>query len=207
MATVGEAAGSGEPLGELLVLADATLAPGSGFQLHAHQNMEVATLVLEGAIVHREPGRELAVPSGSAQWMSAGTGIVHAETNPGEEPARLLQIWIRPRSTGGTPEHRISELPRLGATLSRVSPPSLRSCATLSMARLDAGEHAAFEVSAGRAAYLWFSGASVVNGAPVSDGDGAIAQPGRIAIRAHEPTTLVVIDLHSNSTQTEGESS
>lgn len=196
IATVGAASGTGAPLGDLLVLADATLAPGRGFQLHSHQNVEVATLVLEGAIVHREPGRELAVPAGSAQWMSAGTGIVHAETNPGAEPARLLQIWLRPRHPGGAPEHAIRELPELGPRLERVSPRSLRVDATLSMARLAPGETTEVNVSEGRVAYLFFAGGpATVDEQDVADGDGALVHAGCSQVQSERAVTLVVIDV------------
>jgi redox-sensitive bicupin YhaK (pirin superfamily) len=103
LVTVGPHTGEGTKLGDLMVLADAVLAPKAQFALHAHKQMEIASIVLSGELTHREPDRALAVPAGSVQWMSAGDGIVHAETNPGDVPARLLQIWIRPEHTGGTP--------------------------------------------------------------------------------------------------------
>ena len=196
VATVGAASGSGTPLGDLLVLADATLAAGSGFQLHSHRSMEVVTIVLSGAIVHREPGHELPVPAGWAQWMSAGDGITHAETNPGAVPARLLQIWLRPKVAGGAPAHHVTRLPELDSHFRRLSAAASITDATLSMAQLAPEETTELAVAAGRTAYLFLAGAAAsVAGEELHDGDGAVVQSGRVEVRARAASTLVVIDV------------
>lgn len=84
--------------GSLRVINDDYLEPGTGFPLHGHRNMEIITLVLEGAIEHKDIlGNEEVVPYGHVQRMSAGSGIRHSEYNPNRnEHLKLLQIWIEP---------------------------------------------------------------------------------------------------------------
>jgi len=202
VATVGRHTGEGTQLGDLLVLADAVLAPKAQFALHAHEHMEIASIVLSGELVHREPDRALRIPAGSVQWMSAGDGIVHAETNPGDVPARLLQIWIRPEHTGGTARHHVAAIPALGPTFQGISPNTLRSGAHVAMARISRGRTSRLVVDAGRALYLFFAdGGGAVNGHWCGAGDGAIALPGRVQIAAHEASTVVAIDIARGSAQ------
>lgn len=84
--------------GSLRVINDDFLLAGTGFPLHGHRNMEIVTLVLEGAIEHKDIlGNEEIVPYGHIQRMSAGSGIRHSEYNPSKtEDLKLLQVWIEP---------------------------------------------------------------------------------------------------------------
>ena len=104
IATVGPAAGSGRPLGSLLVLADATFAPHSRFPLHPHRDMEILSIVIDGQLSHhgdQANGEDL--PKRTAQLISARNGIVHAEGNDLDVPTRMLQIWFTPTRRGGAP--------------------------------------------------------------------------------------------------------
>lgn len=96
-----------EKFGCLRVLNDDTVAGGAGFDLHPHNNMEIITLILEGALEHRDSmGNTQVIKKGEVQVMSAGTGIYHAEYNHSEtEPAKLFQIWIFPREKGLKPRY------------------------------------------------------------------------------------------------------
>jgi quercetin 2,3-dioxygenase len=92
------------PLGPLYVWNDDEFAPRSGFGLHAHRNVEIVTWVRSGAITHEDDaGNRARLVADSVQVMSAGATIYHAERNEEDTPARLFQIWLRPRTTGGTP--------------------------------------------------------------------------------------------------------
>ena len=82
--------------GKLRVLNDDTVAPGMGFGTHPHDNMEIITIVLEGALEHKDSmGNHGVINANEIQVMSAGTGITHSEFNHSKEHTlRLLQIWV-----------------------------------------------------------------------------------------------------------------
>lgn len=82
--------------GVLRVLNDDTIAPGKGFGMHPHDNMEIITIPLYGALEHKDSMDNSAViESGDVQVMSAGTGIMHSEFNKNShKEVRLLQIWV-----------------------------------------------------------------------------------------------------------------
>ena len=82
--------------GALRVLNDDIVSPGAGFGTHPHDNMEIITIPLSGAIAHKDSmGNSSIIKTGEIQVMSAGTGIQHSEFNPSkEESLNLFQIWI-----------------------------------------------------------------------------------------------------------------
>ena len=92
----------------LRVINDDWVAPGAGFNTHGHRDMEIITLVLQGAIVHKDSaGNEKILPAGEFQLMSAGSGVYHSEFNASQsEELRFLQIWIMPDKQGGAPGYQ-----------------------------------------------------------------------------------------------------
>lgn len=84
--------------GMLRVLNDDRVAPGMGFGTHPHDNMEIITIVIKGALAHQDSmGHIQAIYPDEVQVMTAGTGIMHSEYNHHpEEPVELFQIWIFP---------------------------------------------------------------------------------------------------------------
>lgn len=93
--------------GALRVLNDDTIAAGGGFPSHPHDNMEIITIPLEGAIEHRDSmGNSGVINSGEIQVMSAGTGVYHSEYNASsEDTLKLFQIWIFPNKQGVEPRY------------------------------------------------------------------------------------------------------
>jgi len=91
--------------GLLRVLNDDVVAPGRGFGMHPHRDMEIVTWVLDGALEHRDTeGNVGLITRNVAQRMSAGTGIRHSETNASSaEPVHLLQMWVPPDTRGIPP--------------------------------------------------------------------------------------------------------
>ena len=93
--------------GALRVLNDDTIKGGKGFDTHPHENMEIITIPLKGALAHKDStGADGIIYTGDVQIMSAGSGIRHSEYNASHyDPVTLLQIWIFPKQAGIKPRH------------------------------------------------------------------------------------------------------
>jgi redox-sensitive bicupin YhaK (pirin superfamily) len=93
--------------GVLRVLNDDWVAPTMGFGMHPHDNMEIITIPLEGALRHRDSmGNEGVIEKNEVQVMSAGTGVYHSEHNASSEhPVSLLQIWVMPNAKNVEPRY------------------------------------------------------------------------------------------------------
>jgi redox-sensitive bicupin YhaK (pirin superfamily) len=92
--------------GALRVLNDDKIAGGMGFGTHPHDNMEIITIPLVGALKHRDSmGNEATITAGEIQVMSAGTGIQHSEFNATNETLNLFQIWVFPNKKNVTPRY------------------------------------------------------------------------------------------------------
>lgn len=93
--------------GALRVLNDDWIAGGEGFGKHPHDNMEIITIPLKGAVEHQDSmGNKGIIKAGEIQVMSAGTGIFHSEYNPNkDQELELLQIWVFPNKRNVTPRY------------------------------------------------------------------------------------------------------
>lgn len=93
--------------GTLRVLNDDIVAPNEGFGTHPHENMEIITIPLKGALAHKDnTGGDGVIQSGQIQVMSAGTGVTHSEFNASDkEEVNLLQIWIFPKIKDVSPRY------------------------------------------------------------------------------------------------------
>ena len=91
----------------LRVINDDEIAAHKGFGTHPHNNMEILTCVLKGAITHKDSmGNEGQIHAGEWQLMSAGTGVAHSEINQGDEDVHLLQIWVIPNVQNAEPTYQ-----------------------------------------------------------------------------------------------------
>lgn len=95
---------------DLRVINEDIIAPGQGFDMHPHRNMEIVTFVLGGSLLHKDSlGSAQVLTPGIIQKMSAGKGILHSEyNNSATDPLHLMQIWITPDRTGTLPSYEES---------------------------------------------------------------------------------------------------
>jgi len=93
--------------GALRVLNDDFIAGGTGFGTHPHDNMEIVTIPISGALEHRDSmGNIGVIHSGEVQAMSAGSGLTHSEYNHSKtEAANTLQIWVFPKERNIKPRY------------------------------------------------------------------------------------------------------
>src|SRR6516165_2005377 len=149
----------------LRVINDDRVAPGQGFGMHGHRDMEIVTYVLDGALEHRDSmGNGAVLRPGELQHMTAGTGVRHSEFNPSDrEVVHLYQIWLLPERRGLQPSYEqkaFSEQERRG-TLRLVASPTgeqgslvIHQDAQLYLATLQAGGTGTHTLQPGRHAWL-----------------------------------------------------
>ena len=199
--------------GPLRVFNEDIVQPASGFPPHGHRDMEIITYVLGGELEHQDNrGNRGRILAGEVQVMSAGTGIVHAESNPSPTtPLHLLQIWIMPRTRGLTPrweQQRFTADARRGTLLPVVTPKNgspaegasklqIDQDAALHVASLDRGQAVTHPTRSGRRVYLFaISGALDLNGLALEAGDQArITGEPRLDIKARAAAEVILIDL------------
>lgn len=95
-----------EQFGTLRVLNDDLVEAGFGFGMHPHNNMEIVTIPLKGALKHKDSsGGEGIIKTGDVQIMSAGKGIMHSEIATVDEDVNLFQIWVFPKKINIEPRY------------------------------------------------------------------------------------------------------
>ena len=104
--------------GALRVLNDDIIAPGMGFGSHPHDNMEIITIPLEGALEHKDSMDNIGViEADEIQVMSAGTGIFHSEYNKNKDKeVKVLQLWVLPKERNVTPRYDQKSIKELKKT-------------------------------------------------------------------------------------------
>lgn len=189
----------------LRVINEDIIAPGKGFGMHPHKDMEILTWMLSGSIQHRDSmGSTGVIRPGELQHMSAGTGVMHSELNPSpRELAHLLQIWILPERQGLKPEYE--QLAFSDADLrnqfclvaGKDAPIAIHQDAALHIGRLDRGTEAKHTLATGRHAWVQVArGVVRVNGKDLKAGDGAaISDKRELRAEAVAPSEVLLFDL------------
>jgi len=193
----------------LRVINDDIIAPGAGFPEHPHNDMEILTWILSGALAHADSiGNQRTLRPGDLQRMSAGTGIRHAEFNASQtDPAHLLQIWIIPDAPGHDPAYEDFHFPaeeRTNTLRLIASPDGADGSATINQdarvftSLLSAGATVTHTLAPGRGAYIQIARGSVTinTNTPLTSGDGAkIEDEDTITITATQDAELLLFDL------------
>ena len=193
----------------LRVINEDHVAPGQGFDTHEHENMEIITWVVSGALKHKDStGSEGILRPGEVQRMSAGSGIAHSEFNPSKtESVHLLQIWLLPDRAGHEPGYDQKPFPiegRTGKLQLLVSPDGAEGSLTIHQdARLFAtvlprGRETQLSLSPGRHAWVQvIKGDLTLNGThALAAGDGAaVSDESSLTLRAGADAEAIVFDL------------
>jgi quercetin 2,3-dioxygenase len=196
----------------LRVINEDRVAAGEGFGTHPHRDMEIITVVTEGALEHKDSlGTGSVLRPGDVQRMTAGTGIQHSEFNHSKTDAlRLFQVWILPERRGLTPgyeekrfapEERKDRLRLVASRDARDGALTIHQDVDVFVADLGAGVSVAHELAAGRHAWLQLGRGRVTvngaeNGAELRAGDGvAVSDVRRLEVVALEPSELLLFDL------------
>ncbi len=170
----------------LRVINDDIVKPGFGFGKHPHDNMEIITYVLDGALKHGDSiGTGSTIVPGEIQRMSAGSGIEHSEMNASAtEPVRLLQIWIQPDQRDIPPSYEQKTIADPRGTIVEIASPEggahavkIHTDARVFATRLGRDERATLDLAKGRRAWVQVArGDLVLNGESLSEGDGAAVE-------------------------------
>jgi redox-sensitive bicupin YhaK (pirin superfamily) len=195
--------------GPLRVINDDRIAAGRGFGMHPHRDMEIVTVMVEGQLNHRDSmGHAEVLRAGEVQRMSAGTGVVHSEINEGEQPCRLLQIWIEPSSAGIPPAYGQKPF-AIGSGWTPLLDPAeadgamaINRPVRLWRAQPGAGSALSLEIGAGRLGWLQvISGETTATGEAgdqvLQHGDGLGFASGALEqlVTAHGGADLLLFDL------------
>ena len=192
----------------LRVINEDTVAPGQGFPLHGHRDMEIISYVLEGALAHKDSlGTGSVIRPGDVQRMSAGTGVRHSEFNASPTaPVHFLQIWIEPARTGIAPGYEqkvFAEADKRGRLRLVASPDGAEDSLTIHQdARLYAtvlapGQAVAHPLARGRHAWVQVTrGTLTVGGEPLAQGDGAaISDEATVSLVGETDAEALLFDL------------
>lgn len=192
--------------GALRVFNDDVIHPGHGFGMHHHEDAEVVTIPLSGALTHEDSmGNRGAVSENEVQRMSAGSGVEHSERNEGVVPVHLYQIWMMPSVPGIDPSYdqrRLDPASWTNMIFPIVSGEGIHDCmtmnadATIYRSLLEDGERIDYMPGADRFVFIYLtSGRLQVNDTALEANDQArISGEAGLHLRAAEDTEFILVD-------------
>ena len=194
--------------GNLRVINEDRIAPGTGFGTHGHRDMEIVSYVLEGALAHQDSmGNGEAIRPGEVQRMTAGSGVRHSEFNHAQDATtHFLQIWLLPSATNLTPGYEqkaFSEADKRGRLCLVAAPDgregavTLHADASIRAGLFDANESAALALDPKRRTWVHLArGLLTVNGQALQAGDalGLVGQT-QLSLDQGQAAEVLVFDL------------
>ena len=194
--------------GNLRVINEDWIAPGTGFGSHGHRDMEIITYVLAGELAHEDSmGHVRTISPGEVQRMSAGSGVVHSEFNHAAgQQTHLLQIWIAPHTRGIAPSYeqkRFDTARKQGRLCLLASPGGaqdsvqIHADASLYAGLFSGPEEATLALNPARKAYVFLvRGSLQVNGQTLAAGDAALlSEESTLTLSQAQDAEVLVFDL------------
>lgn len=194
--------------GNLRVINEDRIAPGTGFGTHGHRDMEIVSYVLEGALAHQDSmGNGATITPGEVQRMSAGTGVRHSEYNhAADRETHFLQIWILPSRSGIAPgyeQKRFDDADKRGRLRLVAAPDgrdgavTIHADASIHAGLFDGDETATLALAPGRLGYVHVARGEVeVNGQRLGAGDAArLREEAQVALARGRAAEVLVFDL------------
>ena len=194
--------------GNLRVINEDRIAPGTGFGTHGHRDMEIISYVLEGNLAHKDTlGNVKGIPPGDVQRMSAGKGVQHSEFNHADnQTTHFLQIWIEPNVTGipaSYEQKTFAESDKRGKLRLVAAPEgeqgsvTIHADAKLYAGLFDGAESASLALDPSRKAYVHLvRGELDVNGSKLGAGDAArLENESELKLSNGKDAEVLVFDL------------
>jgi len=194
----------------LRVINEDCVAPGQGFGMHGHRDMEILSYVVGGQLAHSDSmGHQETLGPDEIQRMSAGTGIQHSEFNPSKDaPVHFFQIWIEPASAGTKPSYEQIRFDRAAKRnrLKRLAGPDggeaaarINQDAHVFVSELEKDAELTYDLATKRAAWVQVvRGAVDLNGVTLQTGDAAaVTVENRLSLRgvAADPSEILLFDV------------
>ncbi|WP_026464922.1 pirin family protein [Adhaeribacter aquaticus] len=194
--------------GPLRVFNDDRIAGNSGFPMHAHSEMEIITIVLEGEVAHEDSlGNKTTISAGEVQRMTAGTGITHSERNEQDKELHLYQLWFMPNKQGLSPSYEQKSIDFYDAKNELIPLVSgqkvledvvyMNSNSTIYYGKLNADKELNFQTFSIRKTFIYLiDGEVFVNGVQATKEDQLrIDQVDLVTIKAAQDSAFILIDV------------
>ncbi len=194
--------------GPLRVINEDRIAPGQGFPTHPHEDMEIVTYVISGAIVHKDSmGNGAVISAGEVQRMTAGTGVQHSEFNHSQDDElHLLQLWMFPEEKGLVPgyeqieftrEDKLNQLKLVGSRDGRDGSVTIHQKVDLYASVLEAGTELTHSTDNTQKVFVQvISGDLMINDETLVAGDGVqIRDESSVSIVAISDAEILLFDM------------
>jgi redox-sensitive bicupin YhaK (pirin superfamily) len=194
--------------GSIRVINEDRIEPSKGFGTHPHNDMEIVTYIIDGALEHEDSmGNGSVIRAGDVQRMTAGTGVRHSEFNHSEnDVVHLLQIWILPQELSLQPgyeqqhfsrEDKLNQWRLIASSDGREASVHVHQAVDLYASVLEGGSKLQHSFGSGRSGYLQIvSGTVTANGEQMSAGDGAtIENLEELTVEAIDEAEAVLFDM------------